>query len=156
MKGLIFVVSTQVLSSPLPPHYAPHLNALVPGMLQHLPVSNYKRMLSPRKFLIGDSLRAVKPPCYHLVQLVLQRVTECHATSDIASPLLYCAGSADAADGQPPEEKSVLQALQDLGSHFGREGSFGAAPAAAAAPAADAGDDGPEPPRQRIGKVTAS
>lgn len=47
----------------------------------------------------------------------------------------------------------MLQALQDLGSHFGREGSFGAAPAAAA-PAADTSDNGPEPPRQRIGKVT--
>ena len=55
--------------------------------------------------------------------------------------------------GQPPEEKSVLQALQDLGSHFGREGSFGtAAAAAAAAPTADAGSDA-DPPRPRIGKV---
>ena len=63
-----------------------------------------------------------------------------------------CAGSAATPPGQPPEEKSVLQALQDLGSHFGREGSFGAAPAAAAAPTADAEPD-LEPPRPRIGKV---
>jgi hypothetical protein len=67
---------------------------------------------------------------------------------------ICCAGSAAAPPGQPPEEKSVLQALQDLGSHFGREGSFGAAPAAAAAPAADGGSDA-EPPRPRIGKVRA-
>lgn len=47
----------------------------------------------------------------------------------------------------------MLQALQDLGSHFGREGSFGAAPPpAAAAPTADAGSEA-EPPRPRIGKV---
>lgn len=47
----------------------------------------------------------------------------------------------------------MLQALQDLGSHFGREAGL-SGDAAAAAPAAAPGEDAPEPPRQRIGKAS--
>lgn len=69
-------------------------------------------------------------------------------------------GGEAAAEGAPAEEKSVLEALQDLHSHFGHDGAgpqavgTPAPTAAAAAPGGDAdGEEAPEPPRQRIGKV---
>ena len=69
------------------------------------------------------------------------------------SPGFVGAGGDAAEQGTPAEEKSVLQALQDLGTHFRRDGD--AQPAAAAGgTAAGAGEaDAPEPPRQRIGRV---
>ena len=182
----------EVLSSPLPPHYAPHLNALMPGALQcqhgaHLAsmsaanlhvLHTVEQAICVRRFsalrvtalpqilsnaLPGHALVHLQrgfPVGRFLARWMRQNRPQVPQPSGRSSPLsmqlrgrrFCCAGSAATPPGQPPEEKSVLQALQDLGSHFGREGSFGAAPAAAAAPTADGGSEA-EPPRPRIGKV---
>ncbi len=67
----------------------------------------------------------------------------------------WCEAGGEAAAGQVAEEKSVLEALQDLGSHFGSGGNLAAAADAADAAMAEVAppEDGPEPQRQRIGKV---
>lgn len=67
------------------------------------------------------------------------------------------AGGAEA--GQVEGEKSVLEALQDLGNHFGDRANISAAADAvdeAVAETAAPDEGAPDPPRQRIGKVTAS
>ena len=69
------------------------------------------------------------------------------------SPGFVGAGGDAAEQGTPAEEKSVLQALQDLGSHFGRDGNAQPAEAAGATAAGAEEADFPELPRQRIGKV---
>ena len=65
------------------------------------------------------------------------------------------AGEAEGGTGGLEREKSVLEALQDLGTHFGdRTNLSAAADAVDAAVAESAADDGGlGPPRQRIGKV---
>lgn len=70
----------------------------------------------------------------------------------------FVSGSARGAPGQVVEEKSVLQALQELGSNFGKASKLTAAADAADAAMSqlDPGGDGPEPPRQRIGKAIVS
>ncbi len=65
------------------------------------------------------------------------------------------AGEAEAGSGELKREKSVLEALQDLGTHFGDRTNLSAAADAVDAAVAEsvADEGGPEPPRQRIGKV---